>query len=113
MTFVDASGNAIAGDLDLAALGAGFGWDVSAFQAYGIIVVVPEPGRACLLLLGMLVSIAGQCGDLMLSSIKRDIGIKDSGSILPGGVTPTVSELWLTAADSQGRRYYSRFALSY
>lgn len=34
-------------------------------------------------------------------------------SILPGGVTPTVSELWLTAADSQGRRYYSRFALSY
>ena len=35
------------------------------------------------------------------------------GSILPGGVTPTVSELWLTAADSQGRRYYSRFALSY
>ncbi|MBN8419604.1 MAG: autotransporter-associated beta strand repeat-containing protein [Verrucomicrobia bacterium] len=54
MTFVDASGNAIAGDLDLAALGAGFGWDVSAFQTYGIIVVVPEPGRACLLLLGLL-----------------------------------------------------------
>lgn len=54
LTFVDASGNAIAGDLDLAALGAGFGWDVSAFQTYGIIVVVPEPGRACLLLLGLL-----------------------------------------------------------
>ncbi|MFC5454926.1 beta strand repeat-containing protein [Prosthecobacter fluviatilis] len=54
LTFVDASGNAIAGDLDLSALGAGFGWDVSAFQTYGIIVVVPEPGRACLLLLGLL-----------------------------------------------------------
>ncbi len=54
LTFVDASGNAIAGDLDLAALGSGFGWDVSAFQTYGIIVVVPEPGRACLLLLGLL-----------------------------------------------------------
>lgn len=54
MTWVDASGNAIAGDLDLAALGAGFGWDVSAFQSYGILVVVPEPGRACLLLCGLL-----------------------------------------------------------
>ncbi|WP_395744146.1 beta strand repeat-containing protein [Prosthecobacter sp.] len=54
MTFVDASGNVIAGDLDLTALGAGFGWDVSAFQSYGILVVVPEPGRACLLLLGLL-----------------------------------------------------------
>ncbi|OYW74319.1 MAG: hypothetical protein B7Z37_18305 [Verrucomicrobia bacterium 12-59-8] len=54
LTFVDATGNAIAGDLDLAALGAGFGWDVSAFQTYGIIVVVPEPRRACLLLLSLL-----------------------------------------------------------
>ncbi|MDI1312192.1 autotransporter-associated beta strand repeat-containing protein [Prosthecobacter sp.] len=54
LTFVDASGNAIAGDLDLALLGAGFSWDVSAFQTYGIIVVVPEPGRTCLLLLGLL-----------------------------------------------------------
>ena len=54
MTWVDASGNASAGDLDLAALGTGFGWDVSAFQSYGIIVVVPEPGRACLLLCGLL-----------------------------------------------------------
>ncbi len=54
LTFVDASGNAIAGDLDLAALGANFGWDVSAFTTYGIIIVVPEPGRALLLLLGLL-----------------------------------------------------------
>lgn len=34
-------------------------------------------------------------------------------SILPGGVTPTVSELWLVAADAQGRRFYSRFVLNY
>lgn len=56
LTVVDASGNVIAGDLDLAALGAGFGWDVSAFKDYGILVVVavPEPGRACLLLLGLI-----------------------------------------------------------
>lgn len=37
-----------------------------------------------LLLLGVLVSVAGQAGDLMLSSIKRDIGIKDMGAVLPG-----------------------------
>lgn len=34
-------------------------------------------------------------------------------SVLPGGVTPTTSELWLTAADSQGRRFQSRFVLNY
>ncbi|NNC90493.1 MAG: phosphatidate cytidylyltransferase, partial [Akkermansiaceae bacterium] len=34
--------------------------------------------------LGLIVSIAGQLGDLMLSSIKRDIGIKDMGVTLPG-----------------------------
>jgi phosphatidate cytidylyltransferase len=37
-----------------------------------------------LILLGLLVSIGGQLGDLMLSSIKRDIGIKDMGAVLPG-----------------------------
>ena len=50
----DASTNVIAGDLDLGALGAGFGWDVSAFSQYGIIVVVPEPSRALFLMLGLL-----------------------------------------------------------
>jgi phosphatidate cytidylyltransferase len=34
--------------------------------------------------LGVIVSIAGQLGDLMLSSIKRDIGIKDTGAVIPG-----------------------------
>jgi len=34
--------------------------------------------------LGLLISIAGQLGDLMLSSIKRDIGIKDMGATIPG-----------------------------
>jgi phosphatidate cytidylyltransferase len=37
-----------------------------------------------LLGLGLIVSIAGQFGDLMLSSIKRDIGIKDMGATIPG-----------------------------
>ena len=37
-----------------------------------------------LLGLGLIVSIAGQAGDLMLSSIKRDLGIKDMGVVIPG-----------------------------
>ncbi|MGE3804237.1 MAG: phosphatidate cytidylyltransferase [Gemmataceae bacterium] len=37
-----------------------------------------------LLTLGALISILGQFGDLMLSSIKRDLGIKDMGTTLPG-----------------------------
>lgn len=37
-----------------------------------------------LLLLGALVSVVGQLGDLTLSAIKRDIGIKDFGVLIPG-----------------------------
>ena len=37
-----------------------------------------------LLILGLGVSVLGQFGDLLLSSIKRDLGLKDMGTILPG-----------------------------
>jgi phosphatidate cytidylyltransferase len=37
-----------------------------------------------LISLGILVSVAGQFGDLMVSSIKRDIGVKDMGVAIPG-----------------------------
>jgi phosphatidate cytidylyltransferase len=37
-----------------------------------------------LVVLGMIISIVGQLGDLMLSSIKRDLGIKDFGTLIPG-----------------------------
>jgi phosphatidate cytidylyltransferase len=52
-----------------------------------------------LLLFGVLVSVAGQCGDLMLSSIKRDIGIKDMGAVLPGhgGILDRFNSLLLVA----------------
>jgi phosphatidate cytidylyltransferase len=37
-----------------------------------------------LVMLGVIISVVGQLGDLMLSSIKRDLGIKDTGAIIPG-----------------------------
>ena len=37
-----------------------------------------------LIILGVLVSVLGQLGDLMLSSIKRDVGVKDTGAVIPG-----------------------------
>lgn len=43
---------------------------------------IANPGN--LLLLGALISVAGQLGDLVLSAIKRDVGIKDFASTIPG-----------------------------
>ncbi len=37
-----------------------------------------------LVFLGLVVSILGQLGDLMLSSVKRDLGVKDTGHTIPG-----------------------------
>lgn len=52
-----------------------------------------------LLIFGLIVGIGAQAGDLMLSSIKRDIGIKDMGTILPGhgGVLDRFNSLLLVA----------------
>ncbi len=52
-----------------------------------------------LILLGMIVSVSGQLGDLMLSSIKRDLGIKDMGVMIPGhgGVLDRVNSILLAA----------------
>jgi len=37
-----------------------------------------------LILLGLILSVSGQLGDLTLSSIKRDLGIKDWAATFPG-----------------------------
>jgi phosphatidate cytidylyltransferase len=53
----------------------------------------------CRLGLGLLVGLLGQLGDLTLSSIKRDVGIKDTGALIPGhgGVLDRFNSLLLVA----------------
>jgi phosphatidate cytidylyltransferase len=55
-----------------------------------------------LLLGGAILSICGQLGDLMLSAIKRDIGLKDTGNLIPGhgGILDRVDSLVLVAPAS-------------
>jgi phosphatidate cytidylyltransferase len=49
--------------------------------------------------LGLIIGVTGQLGDLMLSSIKRDLGIKDTGAVIPGhgGVLDRANSLLLVA----------------
>lgn len=56
-------------------------------------------GWGALIPLGILLSLAGQLGDLTLSSIKRDLGIKDMGSLIPGhgGVLDRANSLLLAS----------------
>lgn len=70
--------------------------DESILLRNGAVVSTPY---ALALMSGLLISLAGFLGDLNMSAIKRDVGVKDGSAMLPGqgGVIDRIDSLTFTA----------------
>ena len=57
---------------------------VAAFVGFAFIIGIEYIGVGWLILSGVIVSVVSQIGDLSMSAIKREHGIKDYGRVFPG-----------------------------
>jgi phosphatidate cytidylyltransferase len=73
-------GKTVAGSVGALVLTTALVAGVGHFVFAGTAVARPGP----LLVLGAGLSLLGQLGDLLVSSLKRDVGVKDTGAVIPG-----------------------------
>ncbi len=65
------------------AVGGGLAAVVASWLVLGVIGIFPW-GTGSAIALGLVVAVAAPLGDLCESMLKRDLGVKDMGTLLPG-----------------------------